>query len=64
MRFEMCIHPLIKGLGKGAVSLGNIYGIGSGSPTKSKKSQQQQLEPFPDGVTRSQFYYLVINDNS
>jgi hypothetical protein len=46
------------------VSLGNIYGIGTGngSPTKAKKSPQQQLEPFPDGVTRSQFYYLVKND--
>jgi hypothetical protein len=47
------------GIGKGSVSLGNIYGIGSNSPTKSKKNQQ--LEPFPDAVTRAQFYYLVTN---
>ena len=48
----------ISGLGKGSASLGTIYGgIGANSPNKSKKIQQ--LEPFPDAVTRSQFFYLV-----
>ena len=46
------------GLGKGAVfGVGNVYG-GLAFKDRKKNKLLEQTVPFPDSVTRSQFYYM------
>ena len=50
-------YLLLLGLGKGSVfGSGSVYG--GGIQVKKKKKHLETTIPFPDGVSKTQFYYL------
>ena len=52
------VFSFYAGLGKGAVfGVGNVYG-GLAFKDRKKNKLLEQTVPFPDSVTRSQFYYM------